>query len=578
MSQSQHTSDATVQSVRPNVTFESLTFSDGTKVELEKNDIVVFVGPNNAGKSAALKEIEEYVGKSANRRVITKADICKTGSASELRDFIQSKSIEKRGRSVNYSGYRFNVADQHIEHFWQTDLTQLRSFFCLRLKTETRITDSDPAPSFKVLSQPPSHPIHILYKDTATEKRISSYFRKAFGKDLVVFKAGGSEIPLLVGNNVALKKGEDRTTSSYAERLVAATYELQLQGDGMRSFASVVLQTLAYDLPSVLLLDEPEAFLHPPQAKLLGEFLGRERPSHSQMFVATHSPDVLFGLLSAAPDNLRVIRLERNGDVNKAVELQKSQAKAIANDPVMRYSHVMSGIFHERVVICESDGDCLFYQAILGQLSGDERSAPDVLFLHAGGKHRMAMLAESLRALGVSVDVIADVDILNERQAFERLVGTLGGEWSKIEPLWKPLKSAIEKRKPWLDAAGVKAGIEAALARVVNATEFPEHVRSEIENVLKKSSPWSAIKEAGDQAIPAGQAAQQMQSLRKLCEKVGLWIVPVGEIEGFCKSIGGHGPKWVQAVMENKDLKTAPELEGARNFITQVWERRRSQG
>lgn len=91
--------------------------------------------------------------------------------------------------------------------------------------------------------------------------------------------------------------------------------------------------------------------------------------------------------------------------------------------------------------------------------------------------------------------------------------------------------------------------------------------------MLKKASPWSAIKEAGDQAVPPGEASKKMQSLRQLCEAVGLWIVPVGEIEGFCKSVGGHGPKWVQTVMESKDLKTDPELQGARQFITQVWER-----
>jgi hypothetical protein len=186
----------------------------------------------------------------------------------------------------------------------------------------------------------------------------------------------------------------------------------------------------------------------------------------------------------------------------------------------------------------------------------------------------MAALAEALRALGVSVDVIADVDILNERQAFERLVNALGGDWSRAEPLWRPLKVAIEKRRPWLDAEGVKASIEDALSRVRSQPEFPTDVRNEIENALKKASPWSAIKEAGDQAIPPGQASQQMQSLRRLCEKVGLWIVPVGELEGFCKSIGGHGPKWVQAVMESRNLVTDPELEGARRFITQVWERR----
>ena len=43
---------------RPAVTFESITFSDGTTIPLEPTDVVVLVGPNNAGKSAALRELE----------------------------------------------------------------------------------------------------------------------------------------------------------------------------------------------------------------------------------------------------------------------------------------------------------------------------------------------------------------------------------------------------------------------------------------------------------------------------------------------------------------------------------------
>ena len=39
---------------------------------------------------------------------------------------------------------------------------------------------------------------------------------------------------------------------------------------------------------------------------------------------------------------------------------------------------------------------------------------PDVLFIHANGKHRMATLAGTLVQLGVPVDVIADMDILND--------------------------------------------------------------------------------------------------------------------------------------------------------------------
>ena len=46
----------------PSVTFESLTFSDGTMIELDPADVVVLVGPNNAGKSLALRKLDDNIG------------------------------------------------------------------------------------------------------------------------------------------------------------------------------------------------------------------------------------------------------------------------------------------------------------------------------------------------------------------------------------------------------------------------------------------------------------------------------------------------------------------------------------
>jgi hypothetical protein len=40
----------------------------------------------------------------------------------------------------------------------------------------------------------------------------------------------------------------------------------------------------------------------------------------------------------------------------------------------------------------------------------------------------------------------------------------------------------------------------------------------------------------------------------------------MGEIEAFDKSIGGHGPKWVNHVLE-KNILNAIELESARKFV-----------
>ena len=61
---------------------------------------------------------------------------------------------------------------------------------------------------------------------------------------------------------------------------------LDQQGDGMKSFMGLLLNIVASAYP-VVLVDEPEAFLHPPQARLIGRMLGDEKDPGAQVLVAT---------------------------------------------------------------------------------------------------------------------------------------------------------------------------------------------------------------------------------------------------------------------------------------------------
>lgn len=558
----------------PRVTFETLTFSDGSTIELDSKDIVAFVGPNNAGKSAALRELEAFIGQSPTQTVIKTASLRKAGTVDQLRSYLL-EFARKVGddRNLTFQGFRYSIHGPSLEAYWHGNLEPLRPLFCTRIATETRITDSNPQNAIAILDQSPAHPIHMLYADDRLEARMSSYFRRAFGKDLILFHAGGASWPLLVGERPAFESGEDRVSATYNERLRQSTVPLQNQGDGMRSFVSVILHMLAPNTPSVLLLDEPEAFLHPPQARLLGEFLAQERPTHAQLFIATHSPDVLQGLLNVAPEQLRIIRLQREGTLNRARELDKTRTKAISLDPLMKFSSVLSGVFHRRVLICESDADCMFYSMVLDVPEVRGQQQPDVLFLQAAGKHRMASLAEALRALDVDVDVIADIDLLNDESVLERLVQALGGDWLLVQGHARPLKVTIEQHKPWLNANEMVNGIRHVLEQSPNAGEFPRNLRAQIESLFRKASPWDAVKDAGEAAIPPGEASTHFKQLQSLCNAFGLWIVPVGELEGFCKAEGGHGPKWVQRVVEKHDLAADPDLARARAFVRSIWVR-----
>ena len=341
----------------------------------------------------------------------------------------------------------------------------------------------------------------------------------------------------------------------------------------LRSFASVILHLLTPTSASILLLDEPEAFLHPPQARLLGEIIATEKASSAQLFVATHSPDVLQGLVNVASDRLKLVRIQRDGNINHVKQLDRQSVVNISSDPLMNYSSVMSGVFHQRVIVCEADGDCMFYKSVLDldEVHGDTHL--DVLFVHTNGKHRMAALAETLTALGVQVDIITDIDVLREELDLQRMVNALGGDWSRIQLEAKIVRTAIDNNKPGSSIEHIKRDIEEALQQVLPSREAEERLLSEIRTISRRPSPWDVVKKHGKSAIPPGDATQRFQRLQDLCQQLGLWIVPVGELEGFCKSIGAHGPGWVQQVIEERDLATDPELVGAREFVRGIWER-----
>ena len=551
---------------------------------LSEDDIVVFVGPNNAGKSAALRDLEKLIRHGDDPSqvcyVIKNATLTKTGSEDELLHFLANNTNVTGASPARtfQSGRAGGIPEGPARQWWRGTLNSLGPLFFLRIPTEQRIIDGNPTGANDMLKHQPGHPIQWLYLRDDLELKLSQIFRRAFGEDLIVYRLNGSQIPLLVGERPVPSEGEDRLSIGYNKRLMEQALELQSQGDGMRSFATVILRLFASGGASIVLLDEPEAFLHPPQARLLGETIARHRSTAQQLFIATHSEDVLQGLFNVTRGKLRIVRLQRSGSVNRVRELDRTLAQKISADPLMRYSGVLSGVFHQRAIVCEADSDCMFYSSILDLPSVNGADAPDALFVQSNGKHRMASLAETLRAFDVPVDVIADIDVLNDLDVLERIVNALGGDWASIESHAKIVQNSVENGTKWLDASEVAKQIAEIVRQPQQPGSFPSSKAEEIKKVLGKSSPWAIVKNAGQAAIPAGDATKRLNILFQLCSEIGLWIVPVGEVEGFCKSQGDHGPKWVRRVLEEHDIATSPELQAARDFVGRIWSRLRPQG
>ena len=92
--------ETTANVERPTLAFETITFSDGSTITFEDDDIVVFVGPNNAGKSATLREMEALVGMPQAGIVVHSATLRKTGNSSSLRSYLNLHS-QKTGSGAN---------------------------------------------------------------------------------------------------------------------------------------------------------------------------------------------------------------------------------------------------------------------------------------------------------------------------------------------------------------------------------------------------------------------------------------------------------------------------------------------
>lgn len=300
---------------------------------------------------------------------------------------------------------------------------------------------------------------------------------------------------------------------------------LQSQGDGMRSFASILLDTFT-SKHSIALIDEPEAFLHPPQARILGKMLAKSNPAGRQLFVSTHSEDFLQGLLDSSNENVTVVRINRVGAINKMNILANNEIEKLWGSPLLRYSNILSGLFHEKVVVCESDYDCLFYQAVIDSIYEDRGEiAPDILFTHCGGKARVKDVVSALRAVNVPVVSICDFDLLNSKRELKALIASFGGEWGSS------LAADMQIIYDEMNAKNSMGG-----------------------------DAWTDIKKIGKAGF-VGDSPAAYESAEAMLKKLGLFIVPVGEIECFDKTVNKEKKDWVYYVLENYDLAKEPKLD-----------------
>lgn len=472
---------------------------------------------------------------------------------------------EFRHGEAHYLIESTTFGDPSINQYWQGaggPIGVLVGAFTTMLTTEARLIDSKPPPNIDLAKQQKEHPFQRMFADRHLELRISDIVSKAFGTDLVIDRGAGNVIPAFIGKRPKPAKGEERIDPSYCAK-VRALQRLEDQGDGVKSFVSVVARLLTEARP-VILIDEPEAFLHPPQARLVGRQIAAGQRTY-QTFVATHSSDVLQGLLTENPSNTTVVRLSRVKG-GTAHPLLSADIKELWGDPLLRFSRALDGLFHDGVIIAEDGSDCQFYDALIDTTAQGDRK-PDLHFAHANGKDKIHVLVRALAKIAVPVAAIVDLDILSREEPLRKIFEALGGRWSDIEARWRAVKEGVEADADgsYLNADRFKAAIQEQLNRCIPGDAVPTDVLRRLRELTKSANPWAQVKRSGLAAFPHGKLRTQANELVAILAKKSLFAVPTGEMEGFCPTIEARKGRFVVEVLR-RDFNTDPELSAAREF------------
>lgn len=513
--------------------------------------VTVFVGPNNSGKSKVLAEIEQYcrTGQKDTSAVILD-DLTFLGlTAEKAREAIEHiRQVPNQGESVNvdhiFVGSRYGrqqVPLDGLTQFIQNPNSNTRAFCDWFFKHSTLILDGRSRidlvnqQSAGDLQQAPQSSFQVLFRDDAKRREVRRIVSEAFGSYFVIDPTSLGNLRVRLSQHAPASEIQERGIHADAVRFHANAQLIGHASDGVKAFTGIITEVMAGD-PRALLIDEPEAFLHPSLASKLGYEVSRAAmSSDKRVFVSTHSPTFVMGCIqSGAPVN--IIRLTYRSGVATARVLPSNEILELMRNPLLRSTGVLSGLFYEFVVVTESDADRAFYQEVNERLLRfkSEWGIPNCLFINAQNKQTIQTIIRPLRQLGIPAAGIVDVDVIKDG----------GANWTNL------LSSA---NVPSI-AHGALATMRIAVKQAMEVTGLD----------MKRDGGVAILK------LPEQEAALNL--LGQLGE-YGIFVVPGGELESWLHHLGtsGHGPAWLVSVFE-KMGEDPDALDYLKPSVDDVWD------
>jgi hypothetical protein len=558
------------------VKLSHIAFVSGATVNVPAA-VTAIVGPNNVGKSTVLRELQTHFARNQYQDTFSAQIVAgyelepgaNSGPLQDLLDAVYGRRPAGQHPEGFYSEVTWRLPNDVITmsevlKYWNSSagLGGLAPFFSTLLDASGRLHLANTAQSYNVLSETPSTPVQRLYADRDLERALSKLTTTAFGKPITVNRYAGSQITIHVGSPVA-HETQAPPSVEYLQELADLPL-VDHQGDGFRAFIGMVLSVLAGSYPLVL-IDEPEAFLHPPQARLLGRFLAEQHSSGTQVIVATHSEDIVAGITDRRGGGASIVRLARDEHASSVAQLTPEAVQRLYDDPLIRYYDMLNGLFVRGVVICEADSDCTYYRAVAEEIDLTTGIDSGLHFTHTGGKARIHVALEAFRQTNIPVATVVDIDLLQNDLDFVRLVEAAGGDPADFARSRRVVTAAVSDRTLTKSVVAARAEIEQYLSQATG--DVTSGLSSKISDALRGRSGWKEFKTQGKRMLTS-DALAAFETLDEGLRQLGIFLVPVGELENFhTQYSAANKAQWLRSVLESR----AYEEQGpARDLIQEV--------
>lgn len=552
--------------------------------EIEFSRLNIIVGSNNTGKSTLLRELYETactaIKKSGNNKWIEETTLFIDGVRDRLDNLFEhpdrfrqvnnlnpdetlgllhlktAKSLDRWGGnlfgssfySIGTSSLYSNNGDVEITIEPMSDpssisdtpeyiirqLTDIMTTICI----EAEFCDSRLAETFETCiedvaqtEQTPTDKTSQLFCDRQLLDRINSTFEKVFGVRLGFDNIRQASAPLRIMPTIEPPLSFS-TEVEKAHWWEAHSSVVAKQGDGIKAFLKLLL-TLLDDSASIIFIDEPETFLHPPQRRAMGEAIASAANAGKQIFIATHDADIIRGALTVCPDpnvlNLGFSGSERDVrriDLITMTGLAEGSKEQSKHGVQMMNERVISSLFYEKTLLVENENDRVVYehycqQHLYTQFQGR-------CFIGFNGSGTALKLFDLMSDAAMRVGCIIDIDFLFSQSERSTRV-------NRLNPL------LCQRHSDFAQMVNAKS----------NAPDVKKH-----------------LKEKGLSALPDEERTQAEMLIADYAS-YSIFVVPAGELESWFSDTGAIGKNRINGMIS---MSSRMEIPGLSKFLGKALE------